>query len=392
MSAAVSTDERPAARYDPWLLLASAGLLLLGLVAVASASVALSAHMTALADSLRDRPSYYVERQAAFAAAGLLAALCVSRIPTRLWERLGFWLALLAIGLLGIVLVDGIGTRINGSMRWLDLGPVNVQVSEPARLAMLMYLAGYAVRHRDALEASLGAFVRPLLVVAVACALLLCEPDFGAASVLLVSTLGLLFISGVSFRNFLAVAVLTGIALVAIAVQSPYRLARLASFWNPFDDVYGTDYQLLQSLVAVSRGELFGVGLGNGVQKLFYLPEAHTDFVFAVLAEELGLAGVVATLMLYGLLIVRGLEIGRRAAARGLDYQAMLASGITIWLGLQAVINVGVVLGLLPTKGLTLPLMSYGGSSLVIVLVSLGILQRVHFETATAGRRRGRAS
>jgi cell division protein FtsW len=377
-------------RLDPLLLIASAGLLLVGLVAVASASMAVSDYMTALSESMRDRPWYYVERQAVFAVVGIAGALVAMRIPTAFWERSAFPLVLLTAGLLIAVLFDGVGHTVNGSTRWLPLGPVKVQVSEPARLAMLMYLAGYAVRHRDALESSLSAFVRPLLVVSLACVLLLLEPDFGAATVLLASALGLLFISGVCLRNFTAVAVLTGIALTAIAFSSEYRVRRLLSYVNPFDDPLGSDWQLLQSLIAVNRGELLGVGLGNGVQKLFYLPEAHTDFVFAVLAEELGLVGVTVTLMLYGLLVVRGLEIGRRAAEKGLDYQAMLASGITIWLGLQAVINVGVNLGILPTKGLTLPLMSYGGSSLVITLVSLGILQRVHHETVAAGRRRGR--
>jgi cell division protein FtsW len=184
--------------------------------------------------------------------------------------------------------------------------------------------------------------------------------------------------------------VVTGVALVGIAAMSPYRVRRLFAFTDPWDDPYDSDFQLSQSLIAVGRGEWTGVGLGNGVQKLFYLPEVHTDFVFAVLAEEFGLVGVAATLVLFGILLVRGLEIGRRAAEKGLEYQSLLASGITIWLGLQAVINVGVTLGLLPTKGLTLPLISYGGSSLVITLVALGILQRIHFETVASGRRRGK--
>jgi cell division protein FtsW len=377
-------------RFDAMLLLASAGLLLVGLIAVGSASMALSERMTSLADHLVNRPSYYMERQLVFTAIGLLGALLMLRIPIVFWQRSSFLLALLALALLVVVLIDGVGHTVNGSSRWLPLGPVNLQVSEPARLAMLMYLAGYAVRHRDALEGSLAAFVRPLGVVGVACALLLLEPDFGAASVLLASALGLLFISGVCLRNFTAVAVVTGVALVGIAAMSPYRVRRLFAFTDPWDDPYDSDFQLSQSLIAVGRGEWTGVGLGNGVQKLFYLPEVHTDFVFAVLAEEFGLVGVAATLVLFGILLVRGLEIGRRAAEKGLEYQSLLASGITIWLGLQAVINVGVTLGLLPTKGLTLPLISYGGSSLVITLVALGILQRIHFETVASGRRRGK--
>ncbi|MEO0972674.1 MAG: putative lipid II flippase FtsW [Pseudomonadota bacterium] len=362
---------------DPTLLAASAALLLVGLTIVASASVALS-------EEQRGWPAYFVMRQCVYAVIGLVGAAVALRVPTRLWERFGFALALLALGLLVAVLVEGVGTSVNGSSRWIDFGPARLQVSEPARLALLMYLAGYAVRHRDALEASMAAFIRPLLVVCGACALLLMEPDFGAATVLLASSLGLLFVSGVCLRNFIVVAVAATSVLVALAVSSPYRLRRIISYLNPWDDPYDSDFQLIQSLIAVGRGEWFGVGLGNGVQKLFYLPEAHTDFVFAVLAEELGLLGVSVTLALYGVLIVRGLEIGRRAVQKGLDYQAMLASGITIWLGLQCVINVGVTLGALPTKGLTLPLLSYGGSSLLMTMIAIGILHRVHHETVHA--------
>ncbi len=362
---------------DPTLLASSAALLLIGLTIVASASVALS-------EEQRDWPAYFLMRQFVHAVLGLLMAGVALRVPTRIWQRFGFLLAVGALGLLVAVLIEGVGTSVNGSSRWIDFGPGRMQVSEPARLALLMYLAGYAVRHRDALEASMAAFIRPLLVVCVACALLLMEPDFGAASVLLASSLGLLFVSGVSLRHFLVVAMVATSVLVALAFSSPYRLRRIVSYLNPWDDPYDSDFQLIQSLIAVGRGEWFGVGLGNGVQKLFYLPEAHTDFVFAVLAEELGLVGVGVTLALYGALIVRGLEIGRRAAVKNLDYQAMLASGIAIWLGLQCVINVGVTLGVLPTKGLTLPLLSYGGSSLLMTMIALGILQRVHHETSLA--------
>ncbi|MEM9383629.1 MAG: putative lipid II flippase FtsW [Pseudomonadota bacterium] len=360
---------------DPTLLAATAALLLIGLTIVASASVALS-------EEQRGWPAYFLMRQSAYVVMGLALAAVAFRVPTQLWQRFGFLLALAALGLLVAVLLEGVGTSVNGSSRWIDFGPARMQVSEPARLALLMYLAGYAVRHRDALEANMAAFIRPLLVVCLACALLLMEPDFGAASVLLASSLGLLFVSGVCLRNFSVVAVVATGVLAALAVSSPYRLRRIISYLNPWDDPYDSDFQLIQSLIAVGRGEWFGVGLGNGVQKLFYLPEAHTDFVFAVLAEELGLAGVAVTLTLYGALIVRGLEIGRRAAQKNLDYQAMLASGITIWLGLQCVINVGVTLGVLPTKGLTLPLLSYGGSSLLMTMIALGILQRVHHETS----------
>lgn len=381
MSSSGTVAGEPALEIDGVVLAVSLGLLLVGLTVVASASVA-------RADHLRDMPSYYLLRQLAHAAAGLACAAVALRIPTRVWQHLGLPLAVVALLLLIAVLIEGVGTQVNGSSRWIVIGPGRLQVSEPARLAMLMYLAGYAVRHREALEASMAAFVRPLVIVCLACALLLMEPDFGAATVLLASSLGLLFVSGVCLRNFLAVAVVASATLAALAVASPYRLRRIVAFLNPFDDPNDTDYQLVQSLIAVGRGEWFGVGLGNGVQKLFYLPEAHTDFVFAVLAEELGLVGVSATLALYGVLVLRGLDIGRRAAERGLEYQALLASGIAIWLGIQSAVNVGVTLGLLPTKGLTLPLLSYGGSSLVMTMIALAILLRVHHETLAARQRR----
>ncbi len=356
---------------------ATAALAVLGLVMVASASVS-------LADKLTGEPLYFFQRQSMFVAVGALIGFVCYKLPTRLWETTGFVLLPLAFVLLAIVLVPGVGHTVNGSTRWIVLGPVNLQVSEPARLLFLFYLSGYLVRHGDRVRSGLSAFVRPMLVIALACALLLAEPDFGAATVLLAVSLGLMFIGGVRLRYLILLLAGSIAAMGAIAVSSPYRLKRLMSFLNPWDDMYGTGFQLTQSLIAIGRGEWFGVGLGGSVQKLFDLPEAHTDFVFAVLAEELGLIGVLVTVALYGVIVWRAFAIGGRAGRAQLYFQSYLAFGIGLWLGLQAFINMGVNLGLLPTKGLTLPMLSYGGSSLVVTCAAIGLLLRIHRETLIA--------
>ena len=356
---------------------ATAALAVLGLVMVASASVSLS-------DQLTGEPLFFFQRQSMFLVVGGLSALFCYHLPTRIWETTGFVLLPLAFVLLAIVLVPGVGHTVNGSTRWIVLGPVNLQVSEPARLLFLFYLSGYLVRHGERVRSGLSAFVRPMLVIALACALLLAEPDFGAATVLLAVSLGLMFIGGVRLRYLILLLAGSIAAMGAIAVSSPYRLKRLMSFLNPWDDMYGTGFQLTQSLIAIGRGEWFGVGLGGSVQKLFYLPEAHTDFVFAVLAEELGLIGVLVTVALYGVIVWRAFAIGGRAGRAQLYFQSYLAFGIGLWLGLQAFINMGVNLGLLPTKGLTLPMLSYGGSSLVVTCAAIGLLLRIHRETLIA--------
>jgi cell division protein FtsW len=371
---------------DPLLFGAVSSLLLLGLVAVASASMALGE---------RDlgRPFYYLERQGVFALGGAMLAAIAFVLPVKLWRGAGFVLMALALALLVLVLVPGVGHQVNGAVRWLPLGPVSVQVSEIARLFLLMYIAGYVVRRQTEL-ASFAGFVKPMAVIACACVLLLAEPDFGAATVLLVTSLGVLFLGGVRWRDFGLLFACAALLMAVLALASPYRLQRLTSFMHPWTDPYDTGFQLTQSLIAIGRGGWLGVGLGGSVQKLFYLPEAHTDFVFAVLAEELGLVGVIATLLLYTLVVARGFGIGRRAVEAGLAYQGYLAFGISLWLGLQSAINVGVNMGVLPTKGLTLPLLSYGGSSLAITLLACGLLLRIHHETCAAigavGRERGR--
>ena len=365
--------------FDGVLLINVAAILLLGLVMMTSASVS-------IADRQVHEPLYYLEREMLGVALGLVAALIAMAIPTRLWERLGMPLLLFAFLLLVIVLIPGVGHEVNGSRRWLRFGVMSFQTSELARVLLLTYLASYIVRRQAELKQELKGFLKPLGVLMGAAALLLLQPDFGAATVLMATGLSVLFLAGVKLRHFFALVALAAGGMALIAVTSAYRLKRLTAFLDPWADPFNSGFQLTQSLIAIGRGELFGVGLGSSVQKLFYLPEAHTDFVFAVLAEELGLAGVLVTLALFMTLVWRAFHISRLAAEAGLAFQAYCASGFGVWLGLQTFINVGVNLGLLPTKGLTLPLMSYGPSSALVTLGWLGLLMRIHHEASIAGR------
>jgi cell division protein FtsW len=290
---------------------------------------------------------------------------------------------LLAIVLLIVVVMPGVGRTVNGSTRWLRVGAMNLQVSEPARLCLLLYLSGYLVRQNKSLRERFSGFLRPMLLLSLACGLLLAEPDFGAAIVLLATTLAMLFVAGARFRDFFLFFGVAVVAMGILAVTSSYRLQRLTGFLDPWSDPYNSGFQLTQSLIAIGRGEWLGVGLGGGVQKLFYLPEAHTDFVFAVYAEEFGLFGSLLLIGLFFALLWRVAMLAVRAAQSERFYEAYLAVGIGTWFGLQAFINIGVNMGLLPTKGLTLPLVSYGRSSLVVAMISIALLLRIHHELST---------
>lgn len=384
MNAATLTFARSSARpkqfvFDPVLLLAAAGIVLLGLVMVTSASIS-------IADRQMHEPLHFLQRQSIGLLLGLIAAGVMTVLPVDLWDRLAMPLLLLAFALLVLVLIPGLGHEINGSRRWLRLGFLNFQASEMARVLLLTYLASYVVRRQMELKEELKGFLKPLGILMGAAGLLLLEPDFGAATVLMATGLGVLFLAGVKLRHFLALVTLAAGGMAAIAVTSAYRLKRLTTFMDPWADPFNSGFQLTQSLIAIGRGELFGVGLGSSVQKLFYLPEAHTDFVFAVLAEELGLVGVLFTLALFVVLVCRAFHVSRLAADAGLAFHAYCAAGFGIWLGLQTFINVGVNLGLLPTKGLTLPLMSFGSSSLLVTLGWLGLLLRINHEACVTGR------
>ena len=370
----------PRLSIDPVLVLLTAALLAFGLTVLASASIG-------VAEQDYGAPFFYVIRQLQAIAIGLAAATALALCPMSAWQHLGPMLLLFALALLVFVLVPGVGNTVNGATRWVSMGGITVQVSEPARLALLLYLAGYAVRQQDALQSRFGGLLRPMLVLILAAALMLAEPDFGAATVLVATGLVMLFVAGARLRD-IAVWVLLGVAaFIALAVSVDYRARRLSSFLNPWADPLDTGFQLTQSLIAIGRGEWFGVGLGDSVQKQFYLPEAHTDFVFAVFAEEFGLFGTVALIALVLALVWRIVAIARRAAERGLWFQAHVAVGIAAWLGMQSFINIGVNTGLLPTKGLTLPLVSYGRSSMIVVLAAIGLALRVHHETETADER-----
>jgi cell division protein FtsW len=374
------------------LVLSSVALLIIGIVMISSASMD-------MAVETMGNGYHYVIRQLMFAVMGSMLALVAVNVPVAWWERSG-WL-LLGIGLLVLVLVlTPLGRTVNGSTRWIPFGLFNVQVSEVAKLCLIAYLAGYVVRRRDELLNTWPGFLKPLAVLGVASVLLVIQPDFGATVVLVTAAAGMIFLSGVRLSRFVPlIATLVVIGVVLILTQ-PYRLKRVVSYLDPWKDQFDTGYQLTQSLIAFGRGEWAGVGLGNSIQKLFFLPEAHTDFIFAIIAEEFGLLGSLLVLGLFTVLVVTGFVIARRAEKADMPFGACFAYGITLLIGLQAGINMAVSTGLLPTKGLTLPLVSYGGSSLMISCVCIGILARVEMERLdkekqatekTAPRKRGGA-
>ena len=362
-------------QFDPVMLSLVLALLLGGFVILASASISISEGATG-------NPFFYLQRQLFAAAIGLVAGGICLFLPMSLWRNLGPLMLLGGFFLLTVVLVPGIGYEVNGSTRWVRFGVINLQVSEPARLCFLVYLAGYLVRRNKSLREEFTGFLRPMIVLALASMFLLAEPDFGAAVVLMVTALAMMFVAGARIRDFLVFVVLGIVAMGALAIASPYRLARLQSFLDPWADQFGAGFQLTQSLIAIGRGEWLGVGIGESVQKLFYLPEAHTDFIFAVYAEEFGLIGSVALIGLFLALIWRVFKLAMRAADAERFFEAYIAIGIGTWLGIQAFVNIGVNMGLLPTKGLTLPLVSYGRSSMIITMVCIALLLRIHHELA----------
>jgi len=363
-------------RLDYVLLMTAVALASLGLVMVASASIT-------FADRDLGQPFYYALRQAVYIGIGVLLAMPVYRLRLALLEQAGPVLLVAALALLVAVLIPGIGREVNGSTRWISTGLFNLQVSEPAKLMILVYLAGYLARHGEELRERLSGFIKPMAVLSLAAFLLLLEPDFGATVVLMATAMGMIFLAGVRLWHFTGMLGVAGLSLAGLAVSSPYRMERLTTFLNPWADPFNSGFQLTQSLIAIGRGELSGVGLGASIQKLFYLPEAHTDFVFAVLAEELGLLGVFVVIALYAVVVWRAFVIARQAENAGNVFAGSLAYGIGIWIGLQSFINMGVNMGLLPTKGLTLPLMSYGGSSMVVMCVAIALLLRIDSETRT---------
>jgi cell division protein FtsW len=370
-------DHRPRhdyGAYDPWLVGVAGILIAVGLVMVASSSMP-------IADKNGYIALYYFWRQLAAVLLGLGCGFIVLQIPLALFERVSAVLLFTGIALLAMLLVPGVGREVNGSIRWIQLGPISLQASEPAKLAVIVYISSYLVRHQVHVETEFLGFIKPVGVLTLIAGLLLLEPDFGAAAVIFATTLGMLFLGRVPLLRFFAWGVVTLAILASLATFAPYRMQRLMTFMDPWSDPYDSGFQLTQALIAFGRGEWLGVGLGNSVQKLFYLPEVHTDFVYAVLAEELGMVGSLSVIALFLFLIWRIFFIGGLAQRRGQDFAAYLAYGIGLLIGIEAFINIGVNMGLLPTKGLTLPLVSYGSNSMVIICVMLAMVLRVAKES-----------
>lgn len=362
---------------DRALLVAVVGLALFGAVMIASASVAFSA------DRYGD-PFHFVTRQLFFLGIGGAVGVLLYRLPLALWEQYGPYMIIASIVALALVLIPGIGKEVNGSRRWIDLGIITVQVSETVKLLIIVYLAGYLVRRGHLVQSTFGGFLRPLVLMGVVSALLLLEPDFGASVVVVGTALLMLFVAGVRFSQFVALVGFVGSIGALLIALSPYRMRRFASFLDPFSDPFDSGFQLTQSLIAIGSGGPFGVGFGQSVQKLFYLPEAHTDFLFAIIAEELGLVGAMALVAVYGFIVFRCFRLSAEAERQGNRFGGYVALGIGIWIGMQAFINLGVNMGILPTKGITLPLVSYGGSSAVVFAATFALLLRVESDVRAA--------
>ena len=345
----------------------------IGLIMVTSASIG-------VADVQMNDPFYYGKRQFLRLLLGVMLMWMAYRIPTRLWRDNGMILMLSSLILLAVVLIPGVGRTVNGSTRWLDLIIFTVQVSEIAKLFLIIYLSGYLIRRSDEIQSGLMGFVKPMIILALASGLLLLEPDFGAAAVLLMTGLGMIFLGGVQFKQFIIFVLGTLSIMVMMVVISPYRMARVTSFLDPWADPYNSGFQLTQSLIAIGSGGIFGTGLGGSIQKLFYLPEAHTDFLFAIYAEEMGLLGAIFLIAIYAWFVLRCFQIGKAALLKSRPFGAYLVYGVGLLVSIQALINMGVNMGALPTKGLTLPFISYGGNSILIMSFAVGLVLRVHYE------------
>lgn len=357
------------------LLLVVSLLITFGLLMMTSASVE-------IASSRYGDPFFHFKRQIVFAFIGAIGMFITLHLPMHLWRRLSWILLMVSYALLLLVLVPGIGKVVNGSMRWIDLGFFNLQPSELAKVFTVMYLAAYLERHMTEVREQWSGFLKPMLVISAAVVLLHFEPDHGAMVILLLTAFCLIFLAGAKLYRFVLMLVLCTGAVGYIAVMKPYVIERFSSYLNPWaaENVYGGGYQLTQALIAFGRGEWFGVGLGNSIQKLYFLPEAHNDFVLAIIGEELGLVGVGFVLILFILLVGMGFSIGRKAEQNGQVFNSFVAYGISLLFAGQALINIGVNIGLLPTKGLTLPFLSQGGASLIVCCFMAAILIRIQYE------------
>ncbi len=355
--------------FEPYLVVIFFSLLMIGYVMVCSASLHRSV------DAFN-----YIRKQSLSIGMGLTAGFFIMRVPTKFWERYGQNLFLFGLLLLIIVIVPGVGVKVNGSTRWLALGGFRFQVSEIVKLFSVIYMAGYVTRHQKTIRDSAFSLIKPIGLFAIAGAFLLLEPDFGSTVVIITIAMGIMYLAGARLVQFITLLSSLAICAGLLVYVAPYRMKRVTSFLNPWADAKDTGYQLVHALISFGRGEWFGVGLGSGIEKLFYLPEGHTDFLFSVIAEELGLLGVLTVIGLFAVFVWRTFLIAQEAEIIGEKFSAYIAYGLGIWFGFQASVNMGVNMGILPTKGLTLPLMSYGGGSMLIMCCAVALLFRVNSE------------
>jgi cell division protein FtsW len=358
---------------DGWLALSFLSLLTIGAIMVASSSIA-------VAESTTNDAFYYFKRHILFIALGLACGMLMMNISSDWMNRLSRPALILGILALCLVLVPGIGVEVNGARRWINLGISRFQVVEAIKLALIMSLATYVVKHKKGIQNSMLGVLKPLVMVVVIAGLLLVQPDFGSAVLLMIITLVMVYIAGARYRDLTVISMLAGSAMLVIAWAEPYRVKRLVNFVDPWQDPFNAGFQLVQALIAVGRGEISGVGIGSSIQKLFYLPEAHTDFIFAVYAEEMGFIGVLVLIALFVLLIYRIFKVARNAFDQGNEFAGFMCTGIAVWMALQAFLSMGVNLGMLPTKGLTLPFISSGGSAIMMNIIAMSVVFRISFE------------
>jgi cell division protein FtsW len=371
-----SRERMNAPNYDQMLLWAILILLGLGLIMVYSASIAIAEADKAVGH----QSTYFLIRQGIFIAIGLIAGFVTFQVPIAWWQKMAPYLFLSAIGLLVLVLIPGIGRNVNGSQRWLSLFVINLQPSEFMKLFAAMYVADYAVRKSAQMDSIVKGFLPMVAVMVLVGFLLLREPDFGAFAVIAAISISILWLGGINAKIFAGLLALLPVAIYVLIISSPYRMQRVIGFMDPWADPFGKGYQLSHALIAFGRGEWFGVGLGASVEKLLYLPEAHTDFLLAVIAEELGFVGVLTVVALFVWVVIRAFGIGKEAVANERYFSALLAQGLGVWMGVQAIINIGVNMGVLPTKGLTLPLLSFGGSGILANCIAMAVLLRIDYE------------
>ena len=367
---------------DPVLSAITLALLVFGSIMVGSASMEIG---------VRDygNPFHLVATHHIYIFLGLLSFVFVLGLPMIFWEKMSWLFLIISLVLLSAVLVPGIGKEVNGSTRWIQIGPINLQGSEFVKLFFLVYLAKSLGSKKDESLTKYKTFLAPIFFLSLIVLLLMQQPDFGASIVLIFASVAVLYLSGVSSRFLVPFGFLIFIFIIIFSLAQPYRFERIISFFDPWHDPFGSGYQLTQALIAFGRGEWLGLGLGNSIQKLFFLPEAHTDFIFSIIGEELGFVGAASVVLLFLVLVIRGLSIGNSARRKGMNFHSSLAYGISILLGVQSVVNLGVNLGVLPTKGITLPFISYGGNSLVVCLVMVAILLRIEIEAGLERDRNG---